>query len=189
MKSVLAEKLLSICLVDRELSGSYDIVTNTVGIDNLTEEQRTQVEEELMKHFEFSEISWIELPSGLDQDGNPIVVKTVKISDSKNSDYSGKVGYVYRIVFTPVMYDPADLHTPIKDGGVIAPLLIDPLTMLPKRSVTIEWLPEFPQDIDNPQTWEDQKKIVRDKLEAILENPHEYTPQGHRGCLLRFTAR
>ena len=189
MKSVLAEKLLSICLVDGELPDSYDIVASTFGIDTLTEEQRTQVEEELMKHFEFSEIVWMKLPAELGEDGERILASTRKITNSADPKYPGKVGHVYNMTFTPIMYDPADLHTPIKDGGVIAPLLIDPLAMLPKRSVTIEWLPEFPQDIDNPQTWEDQKKIVRDKLEAILENPHEYTPQGHRGCLLRFAAR
>ena len=30
---------------------------NTFGIDNLTDQQRTQVEEELIKHFKFERIS------------------------------------------------------------------------------------------------------------------------------------
>jgi hypothetical protein len=187
MKSVLAEKLMSICSPDKELSNDHNL-DNTFGIDNLTDEQRTQIEEELIKHFGFERIVWMDLPSGLTEGGNPIVAKTIKIDDTDNPDYAGKVGYLYKVLFTPLVYDPNSLHQPIKDGCTLTPVMYNPLTFQPKRSVTIEWSPEFPQDIDNPVTWEDQKKMLHDKLETILENPDLFLPEGYRGCLVRFAA-
>jgi hypothetical protein len=187
MKSVLAEKLMSICSPDKDLPNDHNS-DNTFGIDNLTDEQRTQVEEELIKHFGFERITWMNLPAGLTEDGNPIVAKTIKIHDTDNPDYADKVGYLYKVLFTPLVYDPNSLHQPIKDGCVITPVIYNPISFLPKRSVTIEWSPEFPQDIDNPVTWEDQKKMLHDKLETILENPDLFLPEGYRACLVRFAA-
>jgi hypothetical protein len=70
MKSALAEKLMSICSPGRDLSNDHNL-DNTFGIDNLIDEQRTQVEEELIKHFRFERIVWMDLPAGLTEDGNP----------------------------------------------------------------------------------------------------------------------
>jgi hypothetical protein len=67
-------------------------------------------------------------------------------------------------------------------------MIYNPISFLPKRSITIEWSPEFPQDIDNPVTWEDQKKMLHDKLETILENPDLFLPEEYRGCLVRLAA-
>ena len=186
MKSELAEKLMSICSPDKELSNDHN-PDNVFGIENLTEEQRSQVEAELIKHFDFERIVWMDLPAGLAENGEAIVAKTVKISDTENPKHTGKVGYIYKVLFTPLVYDPNSLHQPIKDGCVITPVIYDPATFQPKRSVTIEWSPDFPQDINNPVTWEDQKKMLHDKLETILENPDLFLPTGYRGCLVRFT--
>lgn len=185
MKSIVTEKLMSICLLDKDLSNDHN---PTFGIDNLTDEQRTQIEEELIKHLKFKRIVWMDLPSGLTEEGNPIVAKTIKISDTDNPDYAGKVGYLYKVSFTPLVYDPNILHHPVKDGCVITPVIYNPITFEPRRSLTIEWSPEFLQDIDNPVTWEDEKKMVHDKLETILENPDSFLPEGYRACLVRFAA-
>jgi hypothetical protein len=185
MKSVLAEKLMKICSPDKDLLNDH-IPDTTFGIDNLTDKQRTQVEEELIKHLGFKRIVWMDLPSGLTEDGNAIVAKTIKIDDADNPDYIGQVCYLYKLQFTPLVYDPNSLHHPIKDGCVISPVIYNPITFLPRRSLTIEWSPEFPQDIDKPVTWEDQKKMLHDKLEIMLENPDTYLQKGYRGCLVRF---
>jgi hypothetical protein len=181
MKSNLTEKLLSIC-------GN----TNEVfGINNLTEEQRVQVEAELIKHFEFDKIIWMDLPSGLTEDGKtPISAKSLKISDSDNPTYKHKVGYVYTITFTPKMYEPGEIHQPVKGGCVFAPILYNPQTFEPKQSITLTWSPEFPQDLDAPaRTYEDEKQMIRDMLEKVLDNPEEYRPVGYIGCLLRYATK
>ena len=142
MKSNLTEKLLSIC------KGNSN---QAFVINDLTEEQRIQIEAELIKHFEFDKIVWMSLPSGLTEDGKtPFVVKSLKISDLDNPTYKHKVGYVYTISFTPKMYEPGEMYKPVKDGCVFAPTTYNPETFEPKQSITISWSPDFPQDIDTP---------------------------------------
>jgi hypothetical protein len=186
MKSNLTEKLLSIC-GSADKSYGYN---NIEEITQLTEEQRVQVEEELIKHFEFDKIIWMELPAGLTEDKQkPIVAKSIKISDSDNPTYKHKVGYIYTLIFTPKMYEPGEMYKPVKDGCVFSPIVYNPETFEPKQSITISWSPEFPQNIDEPQrTYEDDKQMFRDMLEKILDNPEEYRPIGYVGCTVRFAA-
>jgi len=178
MRSNLTEKLLSIC--GNSMEG--------FSINNSTEKQRVQVEEELIKHFEFDKIVWMNLPTGLTEDGKtPIVAKSLKISDLDNPTYKHKVGYVYTISFTPKIYEPGEMYKPVKDGCVFAPTTYNPETFEPKQSITISWSPDFPQDIDTPtRTLEDDKQMIRDMLEKVLNTPEEYKPLGHVGCLVRF---
>jgi hypothetical protein len=184
MKSNLTKKLLSIC---GDAGKTYGYNDNE-SITKLTEEQRIQIEAELIKHFEFDKIIWMELPSGLTEDKTtPIVAKSIKISDSDNPTYKHKVGYVYTISFTPKMYEPGELYKPVKDGCVFAPTIYNPETFEPKQSITLTWSPEFPQDIDAPsRTYEDDKQMIREMLEKVLDNPEEYKPIGYVGCLLRY---
>jgi len=184
MKSNLTNKLLSICGSADKTYGCND----NEGITRLSEEQRVQVEAELIKHFEFDKIVWMELPSGLTEDKTtPIVAKPIKISDSDNPTYKHKVGYIYTLMFTPKMYEPGEIYKPVKDGCVFAPIIYNPETFEPKQSITLTWSPEFPQNIDAPQrTYEDDKQMIRDMLEKVLDNPEEYRPIGHIGCLVRY---
>jgi len=186
MKSNLTEKLLSIC-------GSADKAygyNNIEKITQLTEEQRDQVEAELIKHFEFDKIIWMELPAGLTEDKQKaIVAKSMKISDSDNPTYKHKVGYIYTLNFTPKIYEPGEMYKPVKDGCVFAPTTYNLETFEPKQSITISWSPEFPQNIDAPiKTYEDDKQMIRDMLEKVLDNPEEYRPIGYTGCIVRFAA-
>jgi hypothetical protein len=180
MKSNLTEKLLSIC-------GN---LMEGFSINNSTEEQRVQVEAELIKHFEFDKIVWIDLPSGLTEDGKtPFVVKSLIISDSDNLTYKHKVGYIHTLNFTPKMYEPGEMYKPVKDGCVFAPTTYNPETFEPKQSITISWSPDFPQDLDVPvRTYEDDKQMIRNMLEKVLDNPEEYRPKGYIRCLVRFAA-
>ena len=184
MKSNLTEKLLSICGSADKTYGCNDVE----GVTQLTEEQRAQVEAELIKHFEFDKIVWMQLPSGLTEDKTtPIVAKSIKISDSDNPTYKHKVGYVYTLMFTSKMYDPGEMYKPVKDGCVFGPIVYNPETFEPKQSITISWSPDFPQDINAPQrTYEDDKQMIRDMLEKVLDSPEEYRPKGHIGGMVRF---
>jgi len=184
MKSNLINKLLSICGDANKTYGYND----NERITRLTEEQRIQVEAELIKHFEFEKIVWMELPTGLTEDKTtPIVAKSIKISDSDNPTYKHKVGYIYTLMFTPKLYEPDEMYKPVKDGCVFAPITYNPETFEPKQSITLTWSPEFPQDINAPErTYEDDKQMIRDMLEKVLDNPEEYRPIGHIGCLVRY---
>ena len=186
MKSKLTEKLLSICGDADKTYGYFD----SEFIIKLTEEQRIQIESELIKSLGFDKIVWMDLPSGLTEDGErAIVMKTHKMSDVEVPPYMGKVGYVYTIMFTPKMYDPMEIYKPVKDGCVFGPILYNPETFEPTQSITLTWSPEFPQDINAPQrTYEDDKQMIRDMLEKVLENPEEYKPKGYIGCLIRYAA-
>ena len=103
MESNLTKKLLSIC---GDADKTYGYLDSEV-ITKLTEEQRIQVEAELIKSLGFDKIVWMDLPAGLTEDREKaIVMKTHKVSDIEEPPYEGKVGYVYTIMFTPKMYDP-----------------------------------------------------------------------------------
>jgi hypothetical protein len=183
MKSNLTEKLSSICGSADKIYGCNDIES----ITRLTEEQRIQVEAELINHFGFDRIVWMDLPAGLTEDGaKAIVAKTIKISDSDNPTYKHKVGYVYTINFTPKMYDPMEMYQPVKDGCVFSPIVYNPETFEPTRSITLTWSPEFAQDFPFPTNEEVMKQSFRDRLEKVLANPEEYRPSGFIGCLIRY---
>lgn len=157
-------------------------------VTEMTKVQRELTEQILEDHFKLKEINWMELPSGLDKNQKPIVAKTFKLTDSEYETYEGKTGYVYMIFFTPKMYDPATFaKSPVKDGCTFGPLVYNPETFEPSRSITITFNPIFSQDIDSKEDQtETMKQQLRDKLEKVLENPDEYMPEAFRGCLVRM---
>ena len=189
MKSELAEKLFSICGSENiyETYGYNDLKS----ITQLTEEQRIEIESLLIDNLGFDRIVWMDLPAGLTEDGKrAIAVKTRKIVDPyEEPPHKGEVGYVFTLSFTPKMYDPMEMYQPVKDGCVFAPISYSTETFEPKQSITLTWSPELPQDLNSPaRTYEDDKQMIRDMLEKVLDNPEEYKPKGYIGCLLRYAA-
>jgi hypothetical protein len=183
MESQLTNKLLSICGDANKTYGCFD---STV-IIKLTEEQRIEVETELIKHLGFNKIVWMDLPAGLTEDGEKaIVMKTYKMSDVEEPPHKGKVGYVYTIFFTPKMYDPMEMYQPVKDGCVFSPIVYNPETFEPTQSITLTWSPEFAQDFPIHNSEEVMKQTFRDQLEKVLANPEEYRPVGHVACCIRY---
>jgi hypothetical protein len=183
MKTNITEKLLSIC---GDADKTYGYFDSTV-IIKLTEEQRIEVETELIKHLGFNKIVWMDLPAGLTEDGEKaIVMKTYKMSDVEEPPHKGKVGYVYTIFFTPKMYDPMEMYQPVKDGCVFSPIVYNPETFEPTQSITLTWSPEFAQDFPFPTNEEVMNQSFRDQLEKVLANPEEYRPVGHVACCIRY---
>jgi hypothetical protein len=183
MKSNLTEKLLSICGDADKTYGYFD----SEFIIKLTEEQRIQIESELIKSLGFDKIVWMDLPSGLTEDGKKaIVMKTHKVSDVEVPPYMGKVGYVYTIMFTPKMYDPMETYKPVKDGCVFGYIVYNPETFEPTQSITLTWSPEFAPDFPTNNNEEMMKQSLRERLEKVLDNPEEYRPNGFIGCILRY---
>ena len=163
--------------------GGYNVVA-------LTDEQIQQVEQLVIDHYKVKKVLWMEIPSGLTEDGEQaIVAQTHKLLDT-DILYEGKTAYVYQILFTPKMYDPKTIHQPVKDGCTFGPLLYNPETFEPSRSITITFSPTFPQDIDSKEDQEQvMKQFLHDKLDKVLTNPEEYMPEAFRGCMLRFAVK
>jgi hypothetical protein len=162
------------------------------GLSNLTPEQVTQVEDLLKEHFSFNKIVWMDLPAGIVTNSLgeevAVVAKTKLIADTPTDDYKDRTCYFYSIVYSPIIYDPKEITTPVKDGMVISPLLYNPTTFEASRKVTIEWKPEdlFHNKDIQPITWEDEKTYIREKLETLLANLEDYKPKGRRGLMIRY---
>lgn len=165
-------------------AGGYDVIA-------LTDEQKVQVEQLMIDHYKVKKVLWMELPSGLTEDGEQAVVtQTHKLTDSDYETYEGKTAYMYQILFSPRIYDPKTIHAPVKDGCTFGPLVYNPENFEPSRSITLTFNPTFPQDIDSKEAQDEvMKQSLRDKLEKVLTSPEEYMPEAFRGCMLRFAAK
>jgi hypothetical protein len=165
-------------------AGGYDVIA-------LTDEQKLQVEQLVVDHYKVKKVLWMQLPSGMTEDGEQAVVaKTHKLTDSDYETYEGKTAYMYQILFSPKMYDPKTIHQPVKDGCAFGPLLYNPENFEPSRSITLTFNPTFPQDIDSKEDQEQvMKQSLHDKLDKVLAHPEDYMPEAFRGCMLRFAAK
>jgi len=93
MKSELAQRLLEICTKDVDKLSNDPLghfSDNEFNPKNLTKEQVLQVEEELIKHYEFERIVWIQLPADLDENGEPVIAKSRKIT-SRETPRKGRM--------------------------------------------------------------------------------------------------
>ena len=165
-------------------AGGYDVIA-------LTDEQKLQVEQLVIDHYKVKKVLWMQIPSGITEYGEQAVVaKTHKLVDTDYEPYEGKTAYVYQIMFSPKMYDPKTIHQPVKDGCTFGPLVYNPENFEPSRSITITFSPTYPQDVDSKEDPEQvMKQSLHDKLDKVLTNPEEYTPEAFRACLLRFAAK
>ena len=160
-------------------------------LNKLTDEKKQQVEQIVKENFLVSKVLWMELPAGMSEDGKEaIIAKTYKIVDEDYETYEGKTMYLYQIMFSPKMYNPEILHTPVKDGCVFGPLLYDPETFYPTRQVVLTFKPTSPQGINNPDDYEEvMRQSLRDKLEQVLANPDDYLPEAYRACMIRMAIK
>jgi hypothetical protein len=169
-----------------------EIENYSYGLDNLTSEQQKQVEELLKEYLSFGKVEWMELPAQviINSKGEEvaIVAKTRKIDDEPTEDKNDRTLYLYKVLYSPVIYDPIDLHKPVKDSMVMSPLLHNPHTYEPYRTLAISWKPEdlFHEKEIQPITWEDEKTYLREKLETLLTNPDKYKSKGRRSLMIRF---
>ena len=156
-------------------------------IAEMSKVQRELTEQILKDHFGFNDIQWMQLPSGLDKDGKTIVARTSRLIDSDYETYKGKTGYVYQIMFSPKMYDPAVIYKPVKDGCTFGPLVYNPENFEPSRTITLTFNPTFPQDIDSKEDQDEMmKQSLRSKLEKVLSDPESYMPEANRVALIRM---
>lgn len=167
---------------------SHSAVAGGHNVTEMSKVQKELAEQILKDHFGFSDIQWMQLPSGLDKNQKPIVAQTFKLTDDEDTMYEGKTAYVYMILFSPKMYDPTTfVKSPVKDGCTFGPLLYNPENFEPYRTITITFNPTFPQDIDSTEDQTElMKQQLRDKLEKVLQDPDAFMPEAFRGALIRM---
>ena len=107
---------------------------------------------------------------------------TVKLSDLM--EFKGRC-YLLSLALTPEMYDPSQLIKPVKNGAAMGPTMYDPLTFEPRKRILLTWSPEMVQDILNIDTEQEQRQIIHNLLDDVLDNPEEYKTKGFRGILVR----
>jgi hypothetical protein len=83
------------------------------------------------------------------------------------------------------MYDPSQLLKPVKNGAAIGPVMYDPTDFTPRKHILLTWSPEMVQDILNIDTEQEQRQIIHNLLDDVLDNPEEYKTKGFRGILVR----
>lgn len=168
----------------------FEATVGGYGVVALTDDQRYQVEQLMIDHYKVEKVLWMEIPSGITEDGEQaIVAKTHKLIDSDYETYEGKTAYVYQILFSPKMYDPKTVHDAVKDGCTMTPIVYNPETFTPYRKIVLTWSPEQAQDFLVTNSEEVMKQTLRDQLEKVLANPEDYMPEGFRACMLRFAAK
>jgi hypothetical protein len=172
MKSILAEKLMHICGTDED---GY-------GIDNLTARQLKSVETALIKHLKFDRIEWMDLPTAHVVNFGIVAAHTMKLADNDQPTYENKIGYIYKVMFSPVMYDPTEYVKPVKNGCSMTPVVYNPVNFFPTKHIMLSWCPGDDYDNDDKQ----MKFELIDKLIHILENPEEYMQKGYRAAMIRF---
>jgi hypothetical protein len=106
----------------------------------------------------------------------------MKLADNDPPTYENKIGYIYKVMFTPVMYDPTGYVVPVKNGCSITPVVYNTVNFEPIKHIMLSWCPES-SDFDIKI-----KSELMSKLYDVLENPEDYMQKGHRGVLLRFAA-
>jgi hypothetical protein len=170
MKSILAEKLIEICGTDND---------HGYGIDNLTARQLKAVESVLIKYLKFDRIEWVDLPRVVSLPNGPMACHTMKLADNNPPTYENKIGYIYKVMFSPVMYDPTEYVKPVKNGCSMTPVVYDPTNFEPRKHIMLSWSPGDNSD-------KQMKFELMDKLFDVLENPEEYMQTGYRAAMIRF---
>ena len=167
-----------------------ELLTNTFGEnvsypnDQFRKLELEPLKEELFKCDEFSECEGIEFMDIPVQEieGTTYTSQTMKLGD--NTKFDGKV-FLYNLSFTPEIFDPNSLHTPVKNGALITPALYDPMTFEPTKKIVLTWTPEMAQDISGINKELTLRNDIHKLLDDVLDNPEEYRVKGVRGIMVR----
>lgn len=119
----------------------------------------------------------IETEEGLIAEGS------VTMMISRNIKFKEKV-YLHSIFLSSEMYDTNEIHRPVKDNVCITPMVNDPITFSPLKSITVFFSPERLQDESTLSENQLKEKLI-EQFKMALENPEDYTVKGYRCILMR----
>ena len=152
--------------------------------DQFTKSKLESLKEELLKCDEFlgcEGIDFMEYPAQI-IDGTAYTAQTMKLGN--DTTFVG-TPYIYNISFTPEMYDPYKLLTPVKNGAAIGPTIYDPTDFTPKKQILLTWSPEMTQDMSGTDQELTLRNDIHKLLDDVLDNPEEYRIKGERGIMVR----
>jgi len=170
-----------------EIFGEKPNLDGTFGFDGLTlygRDNLSQYKERILQCDEFSEcteLNFMNMPMILSNDDTPLKAESYKLVEGQK--FKG-VCYLLSLALTPEVFNPDTLHTPVKDGACITPLVYNPETFKPLRKIVLEYNPERAQDgiVDGDY---ELKMEMKDLLDKVLDNPYDYQVKGERGVIVR----
>lgn len=170
-----------------EIFGGTPNNDHQFGFDGLTlygRDDLSQYKERILQCEEFSEcteLNFMNMPMILSNDDAPLKADTYKLVEGQK--FKG-VCYLLSLALTPEVFNPDTLHTPVKDGACITPLVYNPETFKPLRKIVLEYSPERAQDgiVDGEYELKMEMKSLLDK---VLDNPYDYQVKGERGVIVR----
>lgn len=162
-------------------------VDDFFGLDGLTIYGKNKLEpykDKILQCEEFSEceeLHFMDYPFLLQNDDRPIKADAYKLNEGQR--FRG-VCYLLSLSLTPEVFDPNTIHTPVKDGACITPILYNPETFTPLKKIVLEYNVEKSQDgfVDGEY---EVKMEMKNLLEKVLDNPKEYLVKGERGVIVR----
>ena len=170
-----------------EIFGETPNNDHQFGFDGLTlygRDNLSQYKERILQCEEFSEcteLNFMNMPMILSNDDLPLKADTYKLVEGQK--FKG-VCYLLSLALTPEVFNPDTLHTPVKDGACITPLVYNPETFSPFKKIVLQYNPERAQDglVDGEY---ELKMEMKDLLDKVLDNPYDYQVKGERGVLVR----
>ena len=144
----------------------------------------SQYKERILQCEEFpecTELNFMNIPMILSNDNEPITAMDFKLV--KGQKFKG-VCYLLSLGFTPEVFNPDTIHTPVKDGACITPIVYNPETFKPLRKIVLEYNPESSQD-GIIEGYNDHKTGLKNLLDKVLNNPYDYQIKGERDIIVR----
>ena len=170
-----------------EIFGETPNNDHQFGFDGLTlygRDNLSQYKERILQCEEFSEcteLNFMNMPMLLSNDDLPLKSDVYKLVEGQK--FKG-VCYLLSLALTPEVFNPDTLHTPVKDGACITPLVYNPETFSPFKKIVLQYNPERTQDGFLDGEYE-LKMEMKDLLDKVLDNPYDYQVKGERGVLVR----
>jgi hypothetical protein len=174
------KEFLEVALIGEENESNLGFEENVIyGKDLLKYKQLINECDEFVK-CESLDILTMQLVKG--KNGEIYTPYTIKLSDLM--EFKGRC-YLLSLGLSPKMYNPNQLLKPVKNGAAIGPTIYDPLTFEPRKHILLTCSPEVVQDILNIDTEQEQRQILHNLLDDVLDNPEEYKTKGFREVLVR----
>lgn len=167
-------------------------------INNLSAEQRSQLEVIIMKLYKFQRIEWVSLPA-FEVPGTSTIMQAErhKIFDDDrpvleyNHEY---VGYIYSVAFSPKIYAVDNVkYVPTQVAYMKAatyPNMFHIDSFIPKAEIRLQFYEEQKRDmgIMSNKTKLEQLNDTLVAIRDVIEYPERYEGSYTRDCMIRFAA-
>jgi len=132
------------------------------------------------------DIEWVSTPAFVAFNNEPKVVATRLLEDGKYPSHRVNTKlYLYSIILSPGFYKPFtdENYIEVKDGlyAQTSPIVMDPSTFIPYRSLHIKWSPE-----SKAHSKVVDIKEFKEKINDVIDNIDQYIPKPMYGIMIRY---